>query len=141
MKLIKFITVALMTCVLMTNANAVVAAHVNPTKEIAHGRIIIRDETPFSISLPRNASTGYIWILRNPEVLQFVKPISYKYETNADKKLVGSGGQDVWVFAGRKEYFVMPIMVELHFVYVRAWEANQEPAETAMYTVVMVPGK
>ena len=123
----------------MTNANAVVVTHVQATKEIAHDRIIIHDDSPFTISLSRNASTGYMWILKNSEALQFLKPISYKYQSNADKKLVGAAGKDVWTFAGRKEYFVVPIMVELHFVYVRAWEANQAPVETATYTIVMVP--
>lgn len=141
MKLVKYMALALITCIVVTTANVVIAAHVQPINEIAHDRIIIHDDSPFTISLPRNASTGYMWILKNPEALQFVKPISYMYQTNVDKKLVGAAGKDLWIFAGRKEYFVMPIMVELHFVYVRAWEANQAPVETATYTIVMVPNK
>jgi len=150
MKVIYLFSLFLFSFLVSITANAVVGVNIDKTHAetasqsvdfVPAGIIIVKADAPsFNISLPRNASTGYMWILKNPEALMYVKPISYNYETNANKKLVGSGGQDVWTFMGRKEYFVLPIMFQLHFVYVRAWEKNQAPEKTAAFTIVMVPG-
>ena len=103
----------------MTGVNATVS-NVAPSDH--KEKIIFLNSTKpdFTITLSRNATTGYAWILKNPEVYTFVEQIGYKYE-HGDSKLIGSGGQDVWQFRVRPEYFKAPVTFQLHFIYAQPW--------------------
>ena len=135
MKTIKFIALLLLSCIIITGANAIVP---NPPATAHKEAIIFLNSTKpnFTITLSRNATTGYTWILKNPEVYTFVEQVGYKYE-HGDSKLIGSGGQDIWQFRVRDAYFKAPVTFQLHFIYAQPWELNV--GQEKVFNVVTMP--
>jgi predicted secreted protein len=137
MKNLKFILLLFVSSIIMTGVNATVS-NVAPSE--SKGNIVFVNSTKpdFTITMPRNATTGYSWILKNPEVYTFVEQISYKYELG-DRKLIGSGGQDIWQFRVRKEYFKAPVTFQLHFIYAQPWELMI--GQEKVFNIVTMPSE
>ena len=90
----------------------------------------------FAISLKSNPTTGYSWQLAKPAEAAVVKLVKSDYQADSHPPgMVGVGGKEVWTFTA-----VGPGKTVLDFKYVRAWEKDQPPAQTARYEVV-VTGK
>jgi predicted secreted protein len=123
----------------MTNASAVVVSTANKLMPITDKEVIVMvnsNKPDFTVTLARNATTGYSWILKNPEAYTFVEQVDYKYE-RGDSKLIGSGGQDVWQFKVRKEYFKAPVTFQLHFIYAQPWELKV--GQEQIFNIVTMP--
>jgi inhibitor of cysteine peptidase len=90
----------------------------------------------FSISLKSNPTTGYRWQLAKPADETMLKLVKSGYQADPHPAgMVGVGGKEVWTFNA-----VNPGKTTLEFKYVRSWEKDKPPAQTAKYEVV-VTGK
>jgi inhibitor of cysteine peptidase len=85
----------------------------------------------FSLNLASNATTGYHWELAAPLDEALVKLVSSTYQAPRTG-LLGAGGQEIWTFraVGRGQTVIQ-------LKYVRPWEKDATPAETASCTVVV----
>ena len=90
----------------------------------------------FTIELESNITTGYGWKLQKPVDGALVKSVGNEYQTTPqppDKEpMVGVGGKEVWTFKALR-----PGKTTIDFKYVRPWEADKPPAETASFQVVI----
>jgi inhibitor of cysteine peptidase len=85
----------------------------------------------FAITLASNATTGYHWELVAPLDETVVKLISSEYKT-PDTKALGAPGQEIWTFrAVGKGNTVIGLK------YVRPWEKDVAPVETASHVVTV----
>jgi len=90
----------------------------------------------FSLSLKSNPTTGYRWQLAKPADAAVVKLVKNDYQADSHPPgMVGVGGKEVWAFTA-----VNPGKTVLEFKYVRAWEKDKPPVQTARYEVI-VTGK
>ncbi len=85
----------------------------------------------FSIRLDSNITTGYSWQLGAPldgKVLVLVGSQYVEPKTDA----VGAGGQEVWTFKA-----VAPGKTTIALNYLRPWEKDVAPAQTAAFAVTV----
>jgi predicted secreted protein len=75
----------------------------------------------FTIQLPRNATTGYMWVLDGACATSLITPIKQVY-VETSKKLIGGGGHDYWTFNVNAQAYIVPTSIQLTFDYVRPWE-------------------
>lgn len=92
--------------------------------EVAIGR-------EFSVTLASNATTGYHWELAAALDEAIVKLVSSTYQA-PKTGLIGAGGQEIWTFRA-----IARGQTVIKLKYVRPWEKDVAPAETASYTVVV----
>jgi inhibitor of cysteine peptidase len=85
----------------------------------------------FSLTLASNATTGYHWELAAPLDEALVKLVSNTYQAPRTG-LLGAGGQEIWTFraVGRGQTVIQ-------LKYVRPWEKDAAPAETASCSVIV----
>ena len=101
-----------------------------PKKAIA----LRKGETEFTITLDSNPSTGFAWYY-SPSTVDIIKLTSRKFvRTESDK--IGSPGKEYWTFEVSTDRLVGPMIFNLNFAYMRAWEI--EKAESA-HVFVLTP--
>ncbi|MEX8519655.1 MAG: protease inhibitor I42 family protein [Leptothrix sp. (in: b-proteobacteria)] len=85
------------------------------------------------IRLPSNPSTGYRWELLpvDPPIVQLQGAVEFEPHT-ASAGLVGMGGEEVFRLRAQS-----PGEVTLRWVYRRAWEASEPPADTRSLRVIV----
>ncbi|HEV2614784.1 MAG TPA: protease inhibitor I42 family protein [Gammaproteobacteria bacterium] len=93
---------------------------------------VTKQSPEFRITEPSNGSTGYQWTVNYDHAL-----LDLKSEKNipAKSKLIGAGGETVWVFTAKPEAFqnsTKQTMVKL--IYARPWDTKDDPKE--MFFVV-----
>lgn len=85
----------------------------------------------FSIVLDSNASTGYAWQIAQPLDTSIVETLGSEYHPPPDP-MPGAGGTEEWSFraagVGR---------TTIAFGYIRPWERDTAPAETAAFQVIV----
>lgn len=92
--------------------------------EVAAGR-------EFKVTLASNATTGYHWELAAPLDEAIVKLVNSEYQA-PKTGLIGSGGHEIWTFRA-----VARGQTVIKLKYVRPWEKEAAPAETATYKVTV----
>jgi len=99
-------------------------------KDDGKQNLTVKKGADFKIELEGNMTTGFSWLPAFDD--QVVKLVSQDYrESTGDKRLVGAGGTQVFVFRGLKAG-----QTEIKFNYARPWESVQ-PAKTATYKVTV----
>jgi predicted secreted protein len=83
----------------------------------------------FTIQLPRNATTGYMWVLDSSFPTNLISPVKQTY-VESNKKLIGGGGHDYWAFAVKPSGYAVPLVITLKFEYVRPWERGVAKTQT-----------
>jgi inhibitor of cysteine peptidase len=85
----------------------------------------------FAITLASNATTGYHWELAAPLSEAVVKLVSSEYKA-PETSALGAPGQEIWTFraVGRGQTIIS-------LKYVRPWEKDVAPVETASYIVTV----
>jgi len=89
----------------------------------------------FTIVLNSNPTTGYSWRLAQPldEGILMLVGNEYLQATPSGKTpVMGAGGREVWSFRA-----LSPGDAEISLEYVRAWEKESRPAESAVFKVVV----
>ncbi len=107
------------------------SASTNPAGKTTANRFEVSVGQTFVITLASNVTTGYHWELATSLNNEVVELVSSEYKA-PETKLVGVGGQEIWTFraVGRGQ-------TTINLKYVRPWEKDVAPAETASYTVVV----
>ena len=83
----------------------------------------------FTVKLPRNATTGYMWVLDGSYTTSLITPIKQIY-VEKSKKLIGGGGHDYWTFNVSAQAYLVPTSLQLTFDYVRPWENGVAKSQT-----------
>ena len=81
---------------------------------------LVKNKPTFTIAIPGNLTTGYSWFLSHYND-KLIKPLSYKYKPNMNKKLIGGPGLCVFTFTAKAKAFVVPHSTNITFVYTRPW--------------------
>ncbi len=115
----------LLSCLFMTAAFSASAPVVYTEDKLAV--TVTPDQAQFMVKLKSNPTTGYSWFLREYND-KLIKPIKQSY-IPGDKKLIGSSGYQVWVFAVQKNAFTVPQQTMLHFIYARPWDVKEPSSE------------
>jgi inhibitor of cysteine peptidase len=97
----------------------------------AFGKFDVTVGQEFSLTLASNPTTGYRWELADHLDEAIVKLVASEFKA-PQTTLIGAGGQEIWTFraAGRGETVIS-------LKYVRPWEQDGEPAQTASYKVTV----
>jgi inhibitor of cysteine peptidase len=101
------------------------------TLAIAQTRIEVATGQEFTVTLKSNPSTGYGWQLATPvdeTKVKFLRSVFNAPKTDR----VGAPGVELWIFeaVGKGE-------TTISLKYVRPWEKDTAPAETATCNVVI----
>lgn len=110
---------------------AEVVAGATLSEKNATGQIEVEVGRDFSMTLASNATTGYHWELAAALDEAIVKLVSSTYQA-PKTGLIGAGGQEIWTF---KAVGLGETVIRLN--YVRPWEKDATPAETASYKVTV----
>ncbi|MCX5715841.1 MAG: protease inhibitor I42 family protein [Candidatus Omnitrophica bacterium] len=86
----------------------------------------------FIITLESNRTTGYEWQIASPLDKKIVKFIDSMYSVKHKNSLVGAGGDEKWIFRA-----IGKGKTTISLKYIRAWEKDTPPAQTADYTVIV----
>lgn len=92
--------------------------------------ISVRAGETFVITLDSNATTGYSW--QAPERTSCVSLSSHRYEAPGSS-LAGAPGKEHFEFTARS-----PGKENLLFRYLRPWENNVPPAQTATFAIEVI---
>jgi len=101
------------------------------TFTVAQSRIEVVTDKIFTLTLESNPSTGYQWELSQPLDETKVKLVdSFDREPHTDR--AGAAGVELWLFraVGSGE-------TTISMRYVRPWEKDAVPAETASFSVII----
>ena len=85
----------------------------------------------FGVTLAANATTGYHWELAAPLDTAIVELVGNEYQAPRTD-LLGAGGQEIWTFRA-----VTRGQTVIELKYVRPWEKDVPPVETASFTVIV----
>lgn len=85
----------------------------------------------FGVTLAANATTGYHWELAAPLDTAIVELVSNEYQAPRTD-LLGAGGQEIWTFRA-----IARGQTVIELKYVRPWEKDVPPVETASFTVIV----
>jgi inhibitor of cysteine peptidase len=85
----------------------------------------------FTVTLASNATTGYHWELAAPLDEAVVKLVNSEYRT-PETSALGAPGQEIWTFQA-----VGQGRTVIDLKYVRPWEKDVAPVETASYEVAV----
>ena len=100
-----------------------------PVKPIA----LKKGESEFTIVLNSNPSTGFAWYF-SPNLDDILTLKSHKYSREASAK-PGSPGEESWTFKVATDRLKAPLIFNLSFVYIRAWEPDKpESAQIVVLT-------
>ncbi len=90
----------------------------------------------FSIELKANPTTGFQWQLLKPLDGQLLEAAGNRYQTTPQPAgkppMVGVGGMEVWTFKALRAG-----ETSIEFKYVRPWEKDTAPGQTAVFRVVI----
>jgi inhibitor of cysteine peptidase len=89
----------------------------------------------FKITLQCNPTTGYQWVLAKAPDEKLAKLLRSDYK-RLDSKLVGAGGDMVWIFQALAEG-----QTQMELNYVRPWEKGVTPAQTTNFVVLIKASK
>ena len=93
--------------------------------------IIVMARERFTIALPGNATTGYLWQNDPPYNGDYFMLVGTDYQaSNTDA--VGAPGLSTWTFYARR-----PGATELKFNYLRPWETGVAPADSKKFKVII----
>lgn len=87
----------------------------------------------FVISLPANATGGYLWSIIDVSPGDVVSPVDWVFQTRETQP--GAGTLQVFRFVASR-----PGRATIRFQYARPWEENSEPKLSANYVVVVPEG-
>ena len=92
--------------------------------------VAVREGQTFALTLGSNPTTGYIWQLAEPLNEGIVRFISQEYRMDKTDR-VGAGGLEIWTFkaVGSGE-------TRINMKYVRPWEKDTTPADTAQFKII-----
>jgi predicted secreted protein len=80
----------------------------------------------FTVTLPTNSSTGYMWYLKNYDARLI---ILLRHNIQASKSaMAGAPGNEVWEFSVNPKGFVAPHMTMVQFEYARPWNLSDHPS-------------
>lgn len=101
------------------------------TLAVAQTRIEVATGQKFTLTLDSNPSTGYAWQLATPvdeTKVKFLRSVFNAPETDR----AGAAGLELWIFeaVGTGE-------TTISLKYVRSWEKDKPPAETANCSIVI----
>jgi inhibitor of cysteine peptidase len=85
-----------------------------------------------TIVLESNATTGYAWELETPPLADVVRLVDDVYVEPEDSELVGAGGRQELTFEALGEG-----TAELSLWYVRSFDDPKEPAERAVFEIIV----
>jgi predicted secreted protein len=91
----------------------------------------------FTISLPGNATTGYVWLPTTYDS-HLIKLLSSSYVTDKNTKLMGAPGTFVFNFKALSAAFSAPQSTTITFMYSQPWVTDKTGAEQVQYTVNIV---
>jgi inhibitor of cysteine peptidase len=91
------------------------------------------DQAQFTIKLQSNPTTGYSWFLRTYDN-NLIQPVSHRFQSPAQKKLIGAPGYEFWTFRMKKAAFVVPQQTALRFTYTRPWDGSGQ-SKQVVFTI------
>jgi inhibitor of cysteine peptidase len=100
-------------------------------KESARKQLNVAVGQEFTVTLASNATTGYHWELAAPLDEAVVKLVNSEYQT-PETSALGAPGQEIWTFQA-----VGKGQTVIDLKYVRPWEKDVAPVETASYGVAV----
>jgi inhibitor of cysteine peptidase len=110
----------------------------NPEEEIE-----VEAGVDFAIALVSNPSTGYSWRLAKPLDEDVIALVSSEFEKKSveseggeEGEIVGAPGEELWTFTAVAEG-----EAEIELEYVRPWETDKAPEETATFKVKVTSGE
>jgi inhibitor of cysteine peptidase len=101
------------------------------SKKNVSSRLDVTVGQEFSITLASNPTTGYHWELATSLDEPVVKLLANEFKASGTGML-GAGGQEIWTFRAMSRG---QTVVQLK--YVRPWEKDVAPDETASYEVIV----
>lgn len=111
---------------------SVLAEITHPADVSSTHTIRISKSSPiFTLKLPANPTTGYMWFLKKADANIIV--LGHKY-TKPIPTLMGESGYDVWRLKVQPEAFVVPHLMSLSLAYAQPW--NLAAAKSDSYYVV-----
>lgn len=121
---IRILFIAIATVLLASCSNRVVLPMV-VIDQVTCQQIELAVNQELIINLPSNPTTGYRWsIAKQPDFLKVIEADNYQQDTKIDKKMLGVGGQSLWIFKAEQVG-----IGELNLIYHRPWEKTEAPAE------------
>jgi inhibitor of cysteine peptidase len=97
----------------------------------AQTRVEVAKGQKFTLTLDSNASTGYEWQLAQPPEEKTVKFLEKLYKAPKTDR-VGAAGLELWIFEA-----VGPGETTISLKYVRSWEKDVKPEETATFAILV----
>ena len=80
----------------------------------------------FTVTLPANSSTGYIWLVKSYDSRLLMLT---RHTIQASKSVrVGSPVNETWSFSVNPSGFLAPQMTMIQFVYARPWNLSDNPS-------------
>jgi inhibitor of cysteine peptidase len=120
------ILIALTLIALLSAIGAGVAIAVSGNRD-AQADVIIQEGETYKIALDENPSTGYCWIVSNPDYSIVTITGDYFEEINPE---LGAPGKHVWKVEGLKKG-----IAELTFKYKKPWEKDAIETKVLSITV------
>ena len=94
--------------------------------------IVTKSQPEFSIQLKSNPTTGFSWFLREYDD-HIIVPVKRTYQ-KANAKLIGSSGNEIWIFKVKPEAFAVPQQTTIRLIYARPWE-NRDSTTPIVFRV------
>jgi len=92
-------------------------------KDISKPILVSKKNPEFSLQLPANPTTGYLWLLKGNYNANLIEPVKQIYRVN-NNKLIGSPGFDTWTFRVKPLALIVPTILQLNLIYTRSWEKH-----------------
>lgn len=139
MKLRKYTAVLLgllLMCQLPCGQAAEKALELQPSSLLSKVNKVVQvkpNQVTFSVTLSANPTTGYNWyLLHSPS--QFLVPISAKFTSPKNKKMMGAPGSMTWTFRAEPTAFAVPRILTVELAYARSWDLSS----ASVYKVAVV---
>jgi inhibitor of cysteine peptidase len=97
--------------------------------------VVTKDQPSFTIALPANPSTGYIWLVQSYDA-KLLKLSQHHYLASNKKSTVGAPGVEDWVFHVKSKV-VAPQITKITLVHARPWEIVEAKGEEKTFTIVV----
>lgn len=88
---------------------------------------VTKEKSEFKIAEPANPTTGYVWSIEYDRNLLVLEKQSYIIK---NPKLIGSGGETIWIFKAKPEAFLKQKDTQIKLKYSRPWESQEGATET-----------
>lgn len=113
----------------LLSGNVVAMAEAPKTILLAQG------ESSFTITLPSNPTTGFVWLLESYDD-HVLKVTKHDYVAPQVKNKVGAPGLEQWVFDVNTE-IIGPRVTKVTLIHARPWEVGATTVEKKALTVVI----